>query len=210
MGSFSFVAMIAEASFSVKMVIILLFLLSVLSWSLIVYKGMMIMSTMKRTERLVDAMFSSPSLDTYVLLLESNTSHFLYKVFSVISKVKASSSKAPWQESALVYAQGLIVRQRALLDRGLSTLATIGNIAPFIGLFGTILGIINTMQALGGGETSLAIVAPGIGEALYLTAFGIFVSLPAVVAYNYLSAQLESYEDVLQVFTEQMIVALQG
>ena len=95
------------------------------------------------------------------------------------------------------------------LERGLSFLATIGSSAPFVGLFGTVVGIMNSFTDIGtSGSASLAVVAPGIAEALVATAVGLFAAIPAVIAYNYSSARLTHIGDRLDVFRSEFGEAL--
>jgi biopolymer transport protein ExbB/biopolymer transport protein TolQ len=102
------------------------------------------------------------------------------------------------KEAAVDAAKRAIQRATAVnladLKRGLSGLATIGSTAPFVGLFGTVLGIITAFTGIGlAGSASLAVVAPGIAEALVTTAFGLFVAVPAVWAYNYFAGKVEGF-----------------
>jgi len=84
-------------------------------------------------------------------------------------------------------------RELAILRRGLGVLATVGSIAPFVGLLGTVMGIIDTFQRMKGGSASLATVGPGISEALVTTALGLVVAIPAVMGFNYLNARVEGF-----------------
>ena len=95
------------------------------------------------------------------------------------------------------------------LERHLSSLATIGSTAPFVGLFGTVWGIMNSFQSIAVTKnTTLAVVAPGIAEALFATALGLVAAIPAVVAYNKLSGELDRYADRLASFSEEFTVVL--
>lgn len=84
-------------------------------------------------------------------------------------------------------------RELAVLKRGLGVLATVGSTAPFVGLLGTVMGIINTFQLMKGGSASLATVGPGISEALVTTALGLVVAIPAVMGFNYLNARVDGF-----------------
>jgi biopolymer transport protein TolQ len=97
------------------------------------------------------------------------------------------------------------------LERYLSLLATIGATAPFVGLFGTVWGIMNSFQSIAvTRETSLAVVAPGIAEALFATAFGLFVAIPAVIFYNWLSGEVARYSARLEIFANEFWTYLIG
>jgi len=95
------------------------------------------------------------------------------------------------------------------LERYLDFLATVGSTAPFIGLFGTVWGIMNSFQAIAQSHnTSLAVVAPGIAEALFATALGLFAAIPAVIAYNRFNSQVGRYGDRLEGFSEEFSAVL--
>jgi biopolymer transport protein TolQ len=100
-------------------------------------------------------------------------------------------------------------REVGTLERHLSSLATVGSTAPFVGLFGTVWGIMNSFQSIAiTKNTTLAVVAPGIAEALFATALGLVAAIPAVVAYNKLSGELDRYADRLSSFSEEFTVVL--
>ena len=95
-------------------------------------------------------------------------------------------------------------RERLRLERGLTFLATVGSAAPFIGLFGTVIGIINAFQSIGmTGSASLAVVAPGIAEALIATAVGLFAAIPATIFYNYFLGDLRSLNAGIDLFSAE-------
>ena len=97
-----------------------------------------------------------------------------------------------------------IEKQMSKISKGFIFLATVGSTAPFIGLFGTVWGIMNSFQSIAiSRNTSLAIVAPGIAEALFATALGLFVAIPAVVAYNKISSDLSKYFISLETFIDE-------
>lgn len=102
-----------------------------------------------------------------------------------------------------------ISREMNILERYMTFLATVGSTAPFIGLFGTVWGIMNSFSAIAGSQnTSLAVVAPGIAEALFATAVGLIAAIPAVVAYNKFSTDLGRYQDRLDAFTVEFSAIL--
>jgi biopolymer transport protein TolQ len=102
-----------------------------------------------------------------------------------------------------------INREIAKLERYMTFLATVGSTAPFVGLFGTVWGIMNSFAAIAGSQnTSLAVVAPGIAEALFATALGLVAAIPAVVAYNKFSTDLQRYADRLDAFSSEFSAIL--
>jgi biopolymer transport protein TolQ len=95
------------------------------------------------------------------------------------------------------------------LQKGLNFLASVGSTAPFIGLFGTVWGIMNSFTAIGISQnTSLAVVAPGIAEALFATALGLVAAIPAVIFYNKLNNMLENISNKLEIFSEEILVII--
>ena len=95
------------------------------------------------------------------------------------------------------------------LQKGLNFLASVGSTAPFIGLFGTVWGIMNSFTAIGISQnTSLAVVAPGIAEALFATALGLVAAIPAVLFYNTLNNMLENINNKLEIFSEEILVII--
>ena len=102
-----------------------------------------------------------------------------------------------------------IGREMNLLERGMTFLASVASSAPFIGLFGTVWGIMNSFTAIAStNNTSLAVVAPGIAEALFATAIGLVAAIPASIAYNVLSSNLNQYADRLEAFTDEFSAIL--
>ena len=99
-----------------------------------------------------------------------------------------------------------ITRELEKLERGMTFLASIGSVAPFIGLFGTVWGIMNSFQSIAiSRNTSLAIVAPGIAEALFATALGLLAAIPAVIAYNRFNNESKKYSEKLESFSKRFI-----
>ena len=102
-----------------------------------------------------------------------------------------------------------IEKQMAKLDKGFTFLATVGSTAPFIGLFGTVWGIMNSFQSIAiSRNTSLAIVAPGIAEALFATALGLLAAIPAVVAYNKFNNDSKKYSQKLENFSKRFLLII--
>jgi biopolymer transport protein TolQ len=127
---------------------------------------------------------------------------------------EAPRSTEPAVNQSLVSRVGRVMeltmdRELSVLERHLPSLATIGSTAPFIGLFGTVWGIMNSFQSIAVTKnTTLAVVAPGIAEALLATALGLLAAIPAVVAYNRLAGEVDRYADRLSSFGEEFTVVL--
>ena len=102
-----------------------------------------------------------------------------------------------------------IARELAFVEKGMTFLASVGSVAPFVGLFGTVWGIMNSFQSIAQSKnTSLAVVAPGIAEALFATALGLAAAIPAVVAYNRFSSQIETLASRLETFSGEFSTIL--
>jgi len=105
----------------------------------------------------------------------------------------------------------IVDRQLLEEEEYLGVLATVGNVSPFVGLFGTVLGIIQAFQEIGRqGTASIAAVAPGVAEALVATAAGLFSAIPAVVAYNYFLSQIHRHSTRLNVFRQDLLAQVEG
>lgn len=156
-----------------------LLIMSIISWTIMIYKWVQLSSLKKRNnvflERFIDGE-SDSTLNSFAKINESLNA----KVF-MLSKQSLSVSKA------------YLTKEMSYLEKGFSILASVGSTAPFIGLFGTIWGIINAFRSIGlSDSTSISVVAPGISEALITTAAGIFVAVIAVIGYNLLYSLFNS------------------
>ena len=176
-----------DADLVVRATLVLLVVLSLLSWSVLLYKAQQF-ARLRRAERCVPVELQKPSsavlseslrAEAQQLLAQRGASDALYAVVS----------------------ERLAARQRLLrveLESGLTLLATIGNASPFIGLFGTVWGILHALQAIGGTTPSLELIAGPVAEALLLTAVGLCTALPAVIAYNLLVRRLRDIGALLE------------
>jgi len=199
----------------VKGVIILLVLLSVLCWGIMLWKFFIFRAVFKESEAFLNVFWENSRLsETY-----DEAQHFQqsplaeifrsgYMELQKFKKLKKNSSSGPYTH-AQPLGMGTIKRaleqagiaEQARLEKSLSILATTGSTAPFIGLFGTVWGIMDAFRQIGiRGAANLATVAPGISEALIATAFGLAAAIPAVIAYNYylgrirvISSEMENY-----------------
>ena len=207
----SVMALFMSADMVGKSVIILLLLFSVFSWSIIISKLLTIRSV-KANMNFFDNLYRSGHiLDELYDKVKGNVNNPLASVFvSAMSECKRGSEdalrKSPsarisYKERIL---QAMYLCQRREMNRlesNLSFLATVGSASPFIGLFGTVWGIMHSFTSIAAMQnTSLAVVAPGIAEALLATAIGLFVAIPASIFYNYLINEVDKTEGHIQDF----------
>lgn len=207
-----------RADWVVKSVMILLILASFWSWVVIVDKWISLGSMNRRTRRFEKNFWSGRSLDElYAQYSERADQPMAFVFTAALREWKRSHEKGAnlsGINSRVELAMNVsIQRESDKLGRGLNYLATVGATAPFVGLFGTVWGIMNSFQAIAlRQDTTLAVVAPGIAEALFATALGLLAAIPAVVAYNRFqnevtrySARLESFADELSAFLSRQV-----
>jgi biopolymer transport protein TolQ len=209
--------MIINAGLMVKFVMLLLLVFSLISWTIIIMKHLAFKRARAETEFFIDTFWKSKNLpDAYKKAKEipsSPEAAVFVRGFNELQKLGRSKvvKKGP-DETLEMRLAGMDNLKRALrkaetkqlnrLGRYLSFLATTGSATPFIGLFGTVWGIMTSFQDIGmRGSASLAVVAPGISEALVATAAGLAVAIPAVIFYNYYSNILSDLEDEMQGFS---------
>ena len=187
-SDFSLWSLFLRADFVVKFVIILLIASSVFSWALIFDKFKLFKNINKTTEDFEKKFWKAKSAESFSNNLPANSSDPATLIFkaamSEVMRTKRQSSavQAARVERILEIAVDNEIKK---VEKNFTFLATIGSTAPFIGLFGTVWGIMNSFQSIAiSRNTSLAIVAPGIAEALFATALGLLAAIPAVVAYN--------------------------
>ena len=217
--SFTPWAIFLRADGIVKMVLILLVLMSVGSWAIIVDRWLLLFRLNRKADH-SESEFHKTRAPRPVELDkqgEDVPDHLVALAEEAIREWDVSQKMLP--QAGFGTAADRVERilgveiQRTLtgLERYLSLLATIGATAPFIGLFGTVWGIMNSFQSIAvTRETSLAVVAPGIAEALFATAFGLFVAIPAVIFYNWLSGEVSRYASRLDVFANEFWSYLTG
>lgn len=188
----SFFDLVIRASFVVQLVMLSLVAASVISWTVIIHKYKLLNSASANAVTFEDKFWSGIDLsDLYKGISQRRlVRQGMEKIFeSGFSEYAKLHKKADSAEMLLAGVQRsmkvALSREEDRLDRHLSLLATIGSISPYVGLFGTVWGIMNSFMALGAVKhATLAMVAPGIAEALIATAMGLFAAIPAVVAYN--------------------------
>ena len=206
-ADFSILNLFLRADIIVKSVIIILIVSSIYSWAVIIEKYRLFKKINKSSEEFENKFWKSRSAESFYNSLPENIDDPMANVFKdtmqVIIKSKSKSNLSNKLESML---EVNIEKQMNRLDKNYTFLATVGSTAPFIGLFGTVWGIMNSFQSIAiSRNTSLAIVAPGIAEALFATALGLLAAIPAVVAYNKFSSDSKKYSQKLENFSKRFI-----
>ena len=207
---FSIVTLFMRADLVVKFVMISLVAASIFSWALIIYKIKIIKKIFKETDIAEDQFWSSKSAGDFYKKTSSDTDNPLVIVFRAgMECVQDHKSKGQIVERTKRVMDVAIDKQIEKYEKNLTFLATVGSVAPFVGLFGTVWGIMNSFQSIAiSRNTSLAIVAPGIAEALFATALGLLAAIPAVVAYNKFSSDSRRYTQKLENFTQSFLTII--
>jgi len=214
----SLLSLIGNASFLVKMVMLVLVAASVVSWTLIFQRGKFLRDSSKSADDFEDAFWAGTDLSklynklsTRNKRLEGLKSIFAagYKEFSRLHKLQVKDPDLCIE--AVQRAMRIkMTKEEERLEKNLSLLATIQSMSPYIGLFGTVWGIMHSFRALGAvQQASLAMVAPGISEALIATAMGLIAAIPAGIAYNRYIARVDQLSTKYQMFVEEFIAILQ-
>ena len=204
---FSLVSLFLRADIIVKSVMIILVVFSIYSWAIIFDKIRLFRKINKSAEEFEEKFWKSKSAETFYNNLPSATNDPMAEVFkSSMQMVMKSRSKSNLSERLEGVLEANIEKQMTNVDKNYTFLATVGSTAPFIGLFGTVWGIMNSFQSIAiSRNTSLAIVAPGIAEALFATALGLLAAIPAVIAYNKFSNDSKKYSQKLENFSKRFI-----
>ena len=204
---FSIVQLFLRADIIVKSVIIILIAASVYSWAIIFDKYKLFKKINKTSDEFEEKFWKSKSAETLFNNLPANIDDPMAKVFRVtMQSVIKTRSKSNLSERLGSTLQSNIEKQMNIIEKNYTFLATVGSTAPFIGLFGTVWGIMNSFQSIAiSRNTSLAIVAPGIAEALFATALGLLAAIPAVIAYNKFSSDSKKYFQKLENFSKRFI-----
>lgn len=216
---FTMWGMFMQADMVVKIVIMMLVFASVWSWAIILEKRMALKRLNKRADRFEDAFWSGEPLDKLYQRVKKGKLDPVIKTFAagmeewqngvshgLPSKDSVQASLRQRVERAMMIT---ITREMNALERGMTFLANVGSTATFVGLFGTVWGIMHSFTAIASTQnTSLAVVAPGIAEALFATALGLVAAIPAVVAYNKFTNDLNGYADRLDAFMSEFAAIL--
>ena len=206
-ADFSIVNMFIRADIIIKTVIILLLASSVYSWAVIFEKIKLFKKINMSSEEFQNKFWKSKSAETFYNSLPTNIDDPMATVFknsmSVLLKSKRSSNLNDKMSRML---EINIEQEIEKIEKKFTFLATVGSTAPFIGLFGTVWGIMNSFQSIAiSRNTSLAIVAPGIAEALFATALGLLAAIPAVIAYNKFNSDSKKYLQKLENFSKRLL-----
>tara|TARA_B100001123_G_C15233371_1_gene996091 strand:- start:124 stop:798 length:675 start_codon:yes stop_codon:yes gene_type:complete len=204
---FSIVGLFLRADIIVKSVIVILIASSVYSWAIIFDKILMFRRINKESEEFEERFWKSKSAESFYNSLPNTLDNPMAQVFkNSMQTVIKSRSKSNLGERLSGVLEVNIEKQMNIVDKNFTFLATVGSTAPFIGLFGTVWGIMNSFQSIAiSRNTSLAIVAPGIAEALFATALGLLAAIPAVIAYNKFSNDSKKYTQALENFAKRFI-----
>ncbi|MEK9724919.1 MAG: protein TolQ [Rhodospirillaceae bacterium] len=214
---FSMIALFLRADLVVKSVIILLLMASVWCWAIIFDKWIGLRRLNKRSNEFEQAFWSGGSLDNLYDRISPQLRDSMSAVFVAAMREWRRSPPGHGGGSANIgladridrVMQITLAREMDRAERYMTFLATTGATAPFVGLFGTVWGIMNSFQSIAVTKnTSLAVVAPGIAEALFATALGLLAAIPAVVAYNKLTRDLDRYAGRLESFAGEFAAIL--
>jgi biopolymer transport protein TolQ len=204
---FSLWSLFIRADFIVKTVILMLIGCSIYSWAIIIEKFRLFKKINLESEEFEEKFWKSKSAENFYNSLPVNLENPMALLFkdSMQTLLKAKN-KSNLNERMSSVLEVNIEKQIVTLEKGFTFLATVGSTAPFIGLFGTVWGIMNSFQSIAiSRNTSLAIVAPGIAEALFATALGLLAAIPAVVAYNKYNNDSKKYSQKLENFSKRFL-----
>ena len=206
---FSLMQLFLRADFIVKAVIILLISASVYSWALIFEKYKLFKKIDKSTTTFEEKFWKSRSAESFYNSLTNREKDPLATIFqtAMAELIKTKSKSAAVQSARVSRVLEISAdKEIKLIEKHFTFLATVGSTAPFIGLFGTVWGIMNSFQSIAiSRNTSLAIVAPGIAEALFATALGLLAAIPAVVAYNKFNSDSKKYSGRVENFSKRFL-----
>ena len=207
---FSLLSLFLKADIIVKAVMIILILCSVYSWAVIIEKYRLFKKINKSSEEFEETFWNSKSAENFYNSLPNNLEDPMSLVFqNAMENLLKKKSKINLSERMSVFLEGGIEKEMSKIEKGFTFLATVGSTAPFIGLFGTVWGIMNSFQSIAiSRNTSLAIVAPGIAEALFATALGLLAAIPAVVAYNKFNTDAKKYSEKLENFSKRFLTII--
>jgi biopolymer transport protein TolQ len=211
-ADFSFLALFLQAHIVVKLVMIGLLLASVWSWGIILEKAFVFGRTRREADEFEQLFWSGQSLDELYALLSQRRASSMASLFIAAMREWRRSIEntvrplAGVQDRIERVMDVTIAREMDRLERRLLFLATVGSTAPFIGLFGTVWGIMTSFQSIAASKnTSLAVVAPGIAEALFATALGLLAAIPAVIFYNKYAVEAGRFTQRFEGFADEFL-----
>lgn len=215
---FSLVGLFMNADIVVKSVIVGLGLASLWSWAIIIDKWLKVGSLSRKADKFEDMFWSGKSLDDLYKNLGHKPAHPMAVVFvSAMRELRRSLERRGTDNGKFLTVHDriekvmnvTIAREMASTEKHLGFLATVGSTATFVGLFGTVWGIMNAFKSIAASQdTSLAVVAPGIAEALFATALGLLAAIPAVIFYNKFTNDLNRYAVRLEGFADEFSAIL--
>tara|TARA_B100000676_G_scaffold290201_1_gene323473 strand:- start:1345 stop:2073 length:729 start_codon:yes stop_codon:yes gene_type:complete len=208
-----------SADWVVKAVMLILLLASVWCWAIIFDKTFRLRRLQRRADQFEDEFWSGGSLEELYERVGQQPSDPMTAVFAAAMRewrrssakglVYSESGRSGLKDRLDRVMQVTVAREIERLERYMMFLASVGSTAPFVGLFGTVWGIMNSFQSIAvTKQTNLAVVAPGIAEALFATALGLIAAIPAVIAYNKLSNDLGRYAGRMETFAGEFIAIL--
>jgi biopolymer transport protein TolQ len=211
----SLLGLFLQANFVVKLVMLGLIGASVWCWAIIVNKTILFRKSKRTMDAFEEVFWSGRSLEELYRTLQDRQTTGLSALFvAAMREWKRSFEGSGRQVASLSQRIDKVLdvtiqREVERLDRGLLVLASIGSAGPYVGLFGTVVGIMNSFTSIAASKnTSLAVVAPGIAEALFATAIGLFAAIPAVLAYNKLQAEVAKQQSRLEGFADEFSAIL--
>ena len=206
---FSLIQLFLRADFVVKSVIVILIAASIYSWALIFEKYKLFKRINKSTTTFEEKFWKSRSAESFYNSLANREKDPIANIFqlAMVELIKTKSKSTSVQSARVSRVLEISAdKEIKLIEKHFTFLATVGSTAPFIGLFGTVWGIMNSFQSIAiSRNTSLAIVAPGIAEALFATALGLLAAIPAVVAYNKFNSDSKKYSGRIENFSKRFI-----
>ena len=207
---FSLMSLFLRADIIVKSVIIILIACSIYSWAVIIEKFRLFKKINLSSEEFENKFWNSKSAETFYNSLPSKVDDPMAVVFQdAMESLLKKKTKTNLSEKMTIFLEVGIEKQMSKIEKGFTFLATVGSTAPFIGLFGTVWGIMNSFQSIAiSRNTSLAIVAPGIAEALFATALGLLAAIPAVIAYNKFNTESKKYSQKLENFSKRFLTII--
>ena len=209
-ADFSLMNLFIRADIIVKSVIVLLIACSIYSWAVIIEKLKLFKKINQSTEEFETKFWNSKSAESFYNNLPANIDDPMALIFKdAMQNLLKRRSKSDLNNRMTTLLETGIEKQMSKISKGFTFLATVGSTAPFIGLFGTVWGIMNSFQSIAiSRNTSLAIVAPGIAEALFATALGLLAAIPAVVAYNKFNNDSLKYSQKLENFSRRFLTII--
>lgn len=214
--NFSLINLFFQADIVVQVVMVGLILASVWCWAIIIEKSIVLSRARRRADKFEGMFWSGQSLDELHEAASNQPRHPLSILFLAAMREWKRSQEGSRGKSLMSFNARLdkimdvnIQKEMTRMERRVLFLATVGSTAPFVGLFGTVWGIMNSFQAIAiSKNTNLAVVAPGIAEALFATALGLLAAIPAVIAYNKYSTDLSNFSMRMENFADEFSAIL--